>query len=72
MQYFQRLKDMREDRDLPQKAIAIFLNTTQQQYSRWESGDYQCPIEIYKELARFYNVSLDYLTGLIDTPKKLY
>ena len=72
MQYFQRLRDMREDKDKSQKEIADFLNTTRQQYARWESGDYQCPIEIYKELARFYNVSLDYLAGLTDKPKKLY
>ena len=63
---------MREDKDKSQKEIADFLNTTRQQYARWESGDYQCPIEIYKELARFYNVSLDYLAGLTDKPKKLY
>ena len=72
MQYFQRLKDLREDSDLSQQNIAEFLKTTRQQYARWESGEYQCPIEIYKELARYYNVSLDYLAGLIDTPKKLY
>ena len=72
MQYFQRLRDMREDTDKSQKEIADILTTTRQQYARWESGEYQCPIEVYKELARYYNVSIDYLSGLIDTPKKLH
>jgi len=63
---------MREDADKSQKDIADILKTTRQQYARWETGEYQCPIEIYKELARYYNVSLDYLAGLIDTPKKLF
>lgn len=71
MHFYQRLRDMREDHDKTQSEIATVLNTTQQQYSRWESGMYQMPIESYKILAVYYNVSLDYLTGLIDTPRKL-
>lgn len=47
------------------------LDTSQQQYARWESGAWQMPIEHYKTLARFYNVSIDYLAGLVDTPRKL-
>ena len=62
---------MREDHDKTQSEIAAVLDTTQQQYSRWESGSFQMPIECYKILAVYYNVSLDYLTGLIDTPRKL-
>ena len=71
MHFYQRLKDMREDHDKTQSEIATVLNTTQQQYSRWESGSFQMPIEYYKILAVYYNVSLDYLTGLVDTPRKL-
>ena len=72
MQFYQRLRDVREDADKSQTDIAKILKTTQQQYSRWESGAYQMPIEYYKVLARYYNVSIDYLAGLTDTPKKLY
>ncbi|MBE6628541.1 MAG: helix-turn-helix transcriptional regulator [Ruminococcaceae bacterium] len=72
MQYYQRLKDVREDKDLKQGDVAEILKTTQQQYSRWESGAFQMPMENYKILARYYNVSLDYLAGLIETPKALY
>ena len=71
MQFYQRLRDVREDADKTQTEIAALLGTRQQQYARWESGAWQMPIEHYKTLARFYNVSLDYLAGLINTPKKL-
>ena len=71
MQFYQRLRDVREDADKTQAEIAALLGTRQQQYARWESGAWQMPIEHYKTLARFYNVSIDYLAGLVDTPKKL-
>ena len=71
MQFYQRLRDIREDNDQTQEKIAALLNTSRQQYLRWESGKWQMPIEHYKTLARFYNVSLDFLTGLIDTPRPL-
>lgn len=71
MQYYQRLRDIREDADKTQTEIANLLGTRQQQYARWESGSWQMPIEHYKTLARYYNVSIDYLAGLVDTPRKL-
>ena len=72
MIFFQRLRDAREDADKSQSVIAGILKTSQQQYSRWESGSYQMPIESYKILAKYYNLSVDYLAGLTDEPKKLY
>ena len=66
-----RLKDMREDRDLKQADIAKILNTTQEQISKWERGVQLMGIDKYMMLAEYYNVSIDYLCGLIDTPKKL-
>lgn len=71
MQYYQRLRDVREDFDKTQAEIASVIGTSQQQYARWESGAWQMPIEHYKVLARFYNISIDYLVGLVDTPRKL-
>ena len=71
MTYYQRLRDMREDNDKTQTEIADLLKTTRQQYARWESGEYQMPVEHYKTLAAFYNISLDYLAGLVDRPKPL-
>lgn len=64
MYYYQRLKDLREDKDLTQKAIAVLLKTTPQQYSLWERGDREIPLHHAITLAKFYQVSLDYLAGL--------
>ena len=67
--YYQRLKDLREDKDLNQKDIAIILKTTQQTYSLWERGDREIPLHHAITLAKFYKVSLDYLTGLTNNKK---
>lgn len=69
--FFQRLRDLREDKDLTQKDIAILLKTTQPQYARYETGERELPMHHFITLARFYNVSLDYLAGLTNDPKPL-
>lgn len=61
-----RLKEIREDRDLTQKQIAEILNVTQQTYQRYETGEITIDIYSLIKLAKFYNVSLDYLVGLTD------
>ncbi len=72
MEAYQRMKDLREDYDLSQEDIAKVLQTTQEQVSKYETGRQMMGIDKYIKLAKYYNVSLDYLTGLIDTPRKLY
>ena len=72
MEPYQRLRDMREDHDLTQADIAEILQTTQEQVSKYEIGKQMMGVDKYIKLAKFYNVSLDYLTGIIDTPKKLF
>ena len=72
MNAYQRLRDLREDHDLKQSDIAKLLQTTQEQISKYEMGKQMMGIDKYIVLARFYNASLDSLTGLIDTPRKLY
>jgi transcriptional regulator with XRE-family HTH domain len=67
--YFKRLKDLREDKDLLQKDIAKKLGISQQYYSQYELGNYTMPIEMLIELAKEYNVSIDYLVGLSDKKK---
>ncbi|MBE6568293.1 MAG: helix-turn-helix transcriptional regulator [Ruminococcaceae bacterium] len=71
MYVYQRLKDAREDADKKQEDIASVLNITRQQYQLYESGKREMPMHHFVALARFYNISLDYLAGLSDTPKKL-
>ena len=71
MNAYQRLKDIREDNDLKQEDIAKLLSTTRQQVSKWENGIQMMGIDKYIILAKHYNLSLDYLVGLTDIPKKL-
>lgn len=59
-----RIRDLREDRDLSQAEIAKVIKTTQQQYSKIETGKADISGEKLKLLAKFYNVSVDYILGL--------
>ncbi|MBE6947442.1 MAG: helix-turn-helix transcriptional regulator [Ruminococcaceae bacterium] len=59
-----RIRDLREDRDLSQAEIASVIKTTQQQYSKIELGKADISGEKLKLLATFYNVSADYILGL--------
>ena len=72
MNHFERLRDIREDHDLTQTDVARLLGTTRQQVSKWETGVQMMGVDKYIVLAKHYNISTDYLLGLIDTPKKLY
>lgn len=63
MYYLQRLRDLREDKDLQQADIAKLLHTTQPQYSRYETGERELPIRHLVTLADFYKVSADYILG---------
>ncbi len=66
---YERLKGLREDRDLLQKDVAKVLNVTQVAYSCYEIGRRQIPVEALIKLALFYNTSVDYLLGLTDERK---
>ncbi len=61
--YFQRIRDLREDADLTQTAVARLLGIQQTVYSRYERGFQTIPLEHLIKLADYYDVSLDYLTG---------
>ena len=65
----ERLKEIREDKDYKQSDIAKVLNTTQQQYSKYELGLQVIPVERLVKLAKFYNTSVDYLIGLTNERK---
>jgi len=62
--YCEILRELRESRDLKQSDIAMVLNTTQQVYSRYETGINELPLRHVVTLCRFYQVSADYLLGL--------
>jgi len=71
MYIYRRLKDVREDADKKQEEIAFVLEISRQQYQLYESGKREMPMHHFIALAKYYNVSLDYLAGLADTPSKL-
>lgn len=68
---YSRLRDLREDRNkvITQQEIAELLGTTQQTYSLWELGVREIPFHHVITLAKFYNVSIDYIAGLTDNKK---
>lgn len=65
-----RLKDLREDHDYTQQQIADAIGITQRKYSYIETGVQQLTAEVLVPLARFYSVSVDYLLGETDEPKR--
>lgn len=67
--YLRRLRDLREDNDHKQYAIAELLHITRQQYSLYETGKRDIPTRYLAILANFYNTSTDYILELTDDPK---
>ncbi|MBR2612433.1 MAG: helix-turn-helix transcriptional regulator [Clostridia bacterium] len=67
---YQRIRDMREDRDLTQTEVARMLGMSQTGYSKYETGENDIPTAVLIKLARFYNISIDYLLGESDNPER--
>lgn len=63
MRYNERIREIREDCSLTQEKIANILNVGQRTYSDYESGKTRIPIDNLLVLAKFYDVSMDYITG---------
>ena len=59
-----RLRELREDNDLTQQALAEFLNIRQNTYSQYETGARQLPLDLLIHLSQYYHTSTDYLLGL--------
>lgn len=66
-----RIKDLREDRDITQQAIADYLCVAQNTYCNYENGRHQIPIALLIRLAEYYNVNMDYLLGRTDVKEPL-
>lgn len=66
---YQRLRDLREDRDLKQKDLAEYLQCSQVSYSYYEIGKRDIPTDVLCKLADFYHTSEDYLLGRTDEPR---
>ncbi len=67
--FYQRLRDLKEDKDLKQSNIAKIIKVSENQYGRYERGENDIPLEKALILADFYNVSLDYIAGRTNDKK---
>lgn len=65
---YQRIRDLRVDRDLTQQQIADLLHISQNTYSQYETGVLNYPLDVLVTLADFYHTSVDYLLGRTDNP----
>ena len=63
MKYNERIREIREDNSLTQQKVADLLSIGQRTYADYESGKTRIPIDNIMILAKFYNVSMDYITG---------
>ena len=63
---YERIRNLREDKDLSQSQIAAFLHITQRTYSRYENDERAIPIDVLSRLADFHQTSVDYLIGRTD------
>ena len=68
--YLKRLKDLREDNDLTQEAVSKILKITRPQYSLYETGKRDIPVDLLRILSKFYNTSIDYIVGDTDISKR--
>ena len=69
MDYRTRMRNLREDSDLTQKEVGAVINKSQQGYNHIETGRAELKIDDLIKLCRFYNLSADYIIGLINIPK---
>lgn len=71
MAYYPRLRDLREDADLTQDALVKILDMPKTTYTNYEQGKREPPFALIVRLAVMYNVSIDYIAGLTNTPTPL-
>ena len=63
---YERIRNLREDRDLTQKQVADILFMQLTQYRRYESGERELPLDLAITLSDFYNVPIDYIACISD------
>lgn len=63
MKYNERIRAVREDSFLTQQKVADLLNIGQRTYADYESGKTRIPVDRLMILAKYYNVSMDYISG---------
>ena len=68
---YQRITDLREDADKTQNEVAKDLNMHNTQYRRYEKAETPVTADFIVKIAKYYNVSADYILGLTNTIRKL-
>lgn len=66
---YERIRHLREDKDLTQKQVGQLLNMSQTGYNQYEIGRNDIPTKVLIDLANFYNTSTDYILGLTNEIK---
>ena len=66
MDVAENLRKVRLEKGYSQMDIAEVLDTTQQQYSKYEVGVNEIPVRHIITLCKFYKISSDWLLGLTD------
>jgi len=69
--HYRRLRDLREDHDLTQDELVAILGMHKTTYTNYEQGKREIPFALVIRLAQFYNVSIDYIAELSNTPSPL-
>ena len=69
--HYRRLRDLREDHDLTQDELVAILGMHKTTYTNYEQGKREIPFALVIRLAKLYNVSIDYIAELSNTPSPI-
>lgn len=69
--HYRRLRDLREDHDMTQDQVVALLGLNKTTYTNYEQGKREIPFALVIRLAKLYNVSIDYIAELTNTPSPL-
>lgn len=64
-----RLRELREEKNLTQSEFSKLINVSQVAYSYYEIGKRAIPLDILIKIAQFYNTSIDYILFQTDERK---
>lgn len=71
MNYYNRIRDLREDRDYTQNDVIKILKMHKTTYTNYEQGKREPPFEFIIKIAKLYNVTIDYIAGITNNPTPL-
>lgn len=69
MEYYERIKAIREDKDISQEELSKMLNIGQQTLSQYENNKRKLPIDLLKKYVEIFNISSDYILGITNNPE---